>query len=353
MIPDKIHFAAIMSERVAEVHTTPMPELGPEDLLLEMRKINICTTDYQHWMGLRNHQGFPMAGGHEYAGIIVAKGANVVDHFAIGKQVGATYASCGICPACKRGLTSDCSGRGGRKASADGFLGSKKFANYAVINQREAALISNDIPAEQAGFLEPVATVVQCVKKSRIHPMEDVVVVGAGTMGLVNAQVAKAWGARVIISDIDPKKIAQAQRMGIADVVDAKNDDPVKKVMELTDGKGADCVIAAVGSTIAYKQGYEMMKRLRGRLILFPAGYPAPAMSIDPNEIHYRKIEIIGTFGADMADFEDAATLLSKRLINMSYSLEGKEFALRDIQQAYEAASTPGTYRITVDLQKI
>ncbi len=352
MIPDKIHFAAIMSKHVAEIHTTPMPELGPEDLLLEMKKINICTTDYQHWMGLRDHQGFPMAGGHEYSGIIVARGENVVDRFAIGKQVGATYASCGICPACRQGLTSDCSGRASRGANSDGFLGSKKYANYAVINQKEAALVSNDIPAAEAGFLEPVATVVQCVKKSRIHPMEDVVVVGGGTMGLVNAQVAKAWGARVIISDIDPKKIARAKEMGIAEVIDANND-PVKQVFDLTDGKGADCVIAAVGSTIAYKQGYDMLKRLRGRLILFPAGYPAPALSIDPNEIHYRKIEIIGTFGADMADFEDAATLLSKRMINMSYSLEGKEFALRDIQQAYEAASTPGTYRITVDLQKI
>jgi len=353
MIPDKIHFAAIMSKQVAEVHTTPMPDLGPDEILLEMRKINICTTDYQHWMGLRDHQGFPMAGGHEYAGIIVAKAANVADHFAIGKQVAATGVSCGICQACRQGLTSDCASRGGRRNNPDGFLGSKKFANYAILNQRGAALISNDIPAEQAAFLEPVATVVQCVKKSRIHPMEDVVIVGAGTMGLVNAQVAKAWGARVIISDIDPKKIARAQEMGIADVVDAKNNDPVKSVMDLTDGKGADCVIAAVGSTIAYKQGYDMLKRLRGRLILFPAGYPAPSLSIDPNEIHYRKIEIIGTYGANMADFEDAATLLSKKLINMSYSLEGKEFALRDIQQAYEAAATPGTYRITVNLQMI
>ena len=183
--------------------------------------------------------------------------------------------------------------------------------------------------------------------------MEDVVVVGAGTMGLVNAQVAKAWGARVIISDIDPKKIAQAKKMGIADVVDAKNDDPVQKVKELTDGKGADCVIAAVGSTIAYKQGYDMMKRLRGRLILFPAGYPAPELAIDPNEVHYRKIEINGTFGANTSDFIDSARLLSKRLIDMSYSLEGQVFGLKDIQKAYEAAATPGTYRITVDLQDI
>ena len=260
MIPDKIHFAAIMSNHVAEIFTTPMPGLGPDDILLEMRKINICTTDYQHWMGLRDHQGFPMADGHEYAGVIAAKGSDVAGRFELGRQVAVMDASCGICPACKRGFTSDCTGLAARGRCKDGFLGGKKFADYAVIKQSEAVLVSNDIPAEQAGFLEPVATVVQCMKKSRIKPVEDVMVVGAGTMGLVNAQVAKAWGARVIISDIDPKKIAQAKRMGIADVVDARSDDPVKKVMELTDGKGADCVIAAVGSSLAYKQGYDTLR---------------------------------------------------------------------------------------------
>ena len=355
MVPDKITFAAIMSRQVAEVHTAPMPEIGPEDILLKMKRINLCTTDYQHWMGLRDHQGFPSAGGHEFAGEIIAKGANVQERFQIGMQAGEMLGRCGICPECRAGNTSDCTGRaGGRRVpDARGFFGRKRFANYAVLNQMNTVLISNNILPEEAAFLEPAATVVQCMKKARISPAEDVVIVGAGTMGLVNAQLAHAWGASVIISDIDPKKIERAKQMGFAEVIDAKNEDPVKRVFELTDGVGADCVIAAVGSSIAYKQGYEMLKRVRGRLILFPAGYPKPELAIDPNEIHYRKIDIIGSYAADLADFDMSAKLLSRKLINMSYSLEGTVFGLKDIQKAYEAAATPGTYRISVDLQDI
>ena len=140
--------------------------------------------------------------------------------------------------------------------------------------------------------------------------------------------------------------------MGI-DVIDAKNTDPVQAVKDLTDGKGADTVIAAVGSTLAYKQGYEMLKHFRGKLVIFPAGYPKPELQVDPNELHYRKLEIIGTFGSDLKDWYEAATLISKRLIDCSYSLEGKFIPLRDIQQAYEAAATPDAYRVTVDLQSV
>ena len=180
----------------------------------------------------------------------------------------------------------------------------------------------------------------------------NVLLMIAGTMGLVNAQVAKAFGARVMISDISPKKIARAKEMGI-DVIDAKNTDPVQAVKDLTDGKGADTVIAAVGSTLAYKQGYEMLKHFRGKLVIFPAGYPKPELQVDPNELHYRKLEIIGSFVANLTDWYESATLISKRLIDCSYSLEGKYIPLRDIQKAYEAAATPDAYRVTVDLQGV
>jgi L-iditol 2-dehydrogenase len=96
-----------------------------------------------------------------------------------------------------------------------------------------------------------------------------------------------------------------------------------------------------------------MLKALRGKLIIFPAGYPKPELGVDPNELHYRKMDIIGSFGGDTSDFLDAATLLSKRMIDASYSLEGETYPLRDIQKAYEAAATPDKYRITVDLQGV
>ena len=193
------------------------------------------------------------------------------------------------------------------------------------------------------------------MRRLRVQPGETVVIIGAGTMGIANAQVAHAFGARVIISELSPKKLERARSMGFADVIDATKVDPVEEVMRLTNGYGADAVIAAVGLGAAYKQGYAMLKRVEGRFLLFAAGYPKPQWEIDPNEIHYRRIEIIGTMSGDVADFEDAAFLISHKIVDPSYSLEtlGKMVPLRDMQKAYVAAATPDAYRVTVDLQEV
>ena len=92
MLPDKIHFGVIVKGHVAEMHEMPFPEVGPTDIVVKLVANNICTTDYQQWLGLRDHQGFPMASGHECAGNIVAMGDEVYDNFKIGMQ------GCKICP---------------------------------------------------------------------------------------------------------------------------------------------------------------------------------------------------------------------------------------------------------------
>ena len=213
--------------------------------------------------------------------------------------------------------------------------------------------VSNDVPPEEASFLEPLATVVSGAKKIRIAPGENVVVVGAGTMGLLNAQVAAAFGASVIVTELSEKKLARAREMGFARVVDARQADPVEAVKALTGGVGADVVIPAVGNAVAYAQAYDMLKRYRGRMLIFAAGYPAPELKVDANEIHYRKLEISGTVGANLCDFRDAACMIANRKVQCRHSLEGATFALSDIQQAYERAAAPDTYRVTVDLQRI
>ena len=167
------------------------------------------------------------------------------------------------------------------------------------------------------------------------------------------AQVAKLYGARVIVSELLPKKLERARSLGVSAVIDASQVDPVEEVKRLTGGEGADAVIFAVGNSFAYKQGFDMLKRLNGRLLFFPAGFPKPSMDFDPNTLHYRKIEFIGTINGDNADFIDASKMLSMGLIDVSKSLEGKTFPLRDFAKALETAATPNTYRISVDLQGI
>lgn len=347
------YFAAIHGHHDARVHKAPMPQIGPEDLLVKMEACNLCTTDYQQWMGLRDHQGFPMAAGHEFVGIVVQKGERVSDEFQIGDRVGEMDIYCGYCDFCREGMTGDCANDPGNVLGADGFYGTKGFANYKVISQRIAMKVDKSIPAAQAAFLEPIATAVQGVKRARIRPTDTVVVVGAGTMGIVNAQVAKAWGARVLITEISEKKVRRAKEMGFAHVVNAQQEEPVQAIWDLTQGKGADIVIVAVGNTVAYRQGYAMLKPLRGRFVIFPAGYPKPELEVDPNALHYGKTELIGTFRADAQDYMDSARLLSYGLVDMQYALEGVTIPLREINHAYEAAATPDAYRVTVDLQSV
>ncbi|MDR1765269.1 MAG: zinc-binding dehydrogenase [Lachnospiraceae bacterium] len=352
----KTHFAAIVEPHKAQTFEGEIGDIGPEELLIKMQICNICTNDYQQWLGLRNHQGFPMAGGHEWSGIILEKGSKVIDDFQVGDQVGMGIAGCGCCDNCRRGIQSDCTtlakNKGGMTVMVNGFYGQHGFVDYKIINQREVYKISNDISPVEAGFLEPVSTAVQGNKHANVHTLEDVVVVGAGPMGIINAQVAHAYGARVIISDISPKKLERARSMGFADVIDGK-DDPVKAVKQLTGGKGADTVICAVGSTVAYKQAYDMLKMFRGKMLMFASGYPKPELNLDPNEIHSRRIEIIGTLISNSSDYVDTAKMISSRMIDCKYALEGKTFPLRDIQAAYEAATTQDAYRISVDLQDV
>ena len=172
-------------------------------------------------------------------------------------------------------------------------------------------------------------------------------------MGLVNAQVAKAFGARVIVSDLSDKKVARAKEIEGLEVIHAGKEDPVKAVYKMTGGKGADTVIMGVGNTMAYRQGFDMMKETRGKFVLFPAGYPKPEMEFDPNQIHYRRIQIIGTVDCDLREWVLASELISKRLVNCSYFMEGKLFPLREINDAYAAAAQPDSYRVTIDCQGI
>lgn len=348
---EKRHMGVIVAPHRAEVHTEPIGVLKPTDLLLKMETNNICTTDYQHWMGLRNHQGFPMAGGHEWSAIVLEKGAEVTAALEVGDRVAMCSNGCGMCDSCRAGLTSECKAKA--RKLINGYYGNRGFSNYRIVDQKDVLRIANDIPPAEAGFLEPVSTVVSGIKKARVVPGETIVVLGAGTMGLLNAQVAHAYGAQVIMTEISEKKLDRASSMGIAQVVNAKENDPVEAIKRLTGGRGADVVIPAVGNSIAYQQAYQMLKPSRGRMLLFAAGYPEPELPLHMNELHYRRIEIIGTMNANVTDYREAASMISNKRVCCRYSLEGQTFGLKDIQKAYEAAALPDTYRITVDLQDV
>lgn len=342
---NKTKFGVLTKAGTAEVHERALPEVKDNQVLVKHEACNICTTDYGQWMGLREHQPYPMAGGHEFAGIVLKKGSKVVGEFGVGDRVAIAYSFCGECDPCRRGWTSECT-QVTHGTTPDGYYGTFGFSEYSVRDGSVLIKMDNTLSPSEAAFLEPLATVVSGLTKLRAQPLESVVVIGAGTMGLVNAQALKAYGCKVAVTEVMPCKIKTAESMGLY-VINASECDPVQEVKKWTNGKGVDAVVIAVGATIANQQAFEMVKKYHSRILYFAAGYPAPELKIDSNFVHYRKIELLGTYGADMKDFFVSADLLNSRMVDVS-KLVQCTFPLSEIQEAYKVASTPGSYRVSV-----
>lgn len=343
-------FACLTKKGCSEIMEGLIPELGPHDVLIRNTACNICTTDYGQWLGLREHQGYPMVGGHEGCGVIEKTGEEVTT-CAAGDFVGINvYKGCGTCAHCRKGEFSQCVNPP-KLITEDGYLGEFGFATHAVWDEYSVIQMNPRLEPGCANFLEPLATVVKGLKKLRLAPFETVAVIGGGTMGMLNALEARALGTRVIVSELNPKKLDTARKIGF-ETIDSGQKDPVKGIRELTGGKGADAVIVAVGAAQANEQAFEMVKNIDGRILQFAAGYPAPVTQIDWNSIHYRRLELIGTYGADAEDFTDAAMMLNTGIVDVSELVEPKRYPLTEMQKAFEAAATPGMYRVCVECQK-
>lgn len=342
-------FGVLISKGHAEIHEMKLPEMGENQVLIKQLACNICTADYGQWLGQREHQGYPMAGGHEGAGIIIKKGSKVIS-LEVGDFVAISNNYCGECEYCREGRESQCVIRSSYDQHENGYHGRMGFAQYSVRNSTAVIKMNPELTPSEAAFLEPTATVVKGMKKLRIHPMEKVVVIGAGTMGMLNAQAARVYGAQVMVSELVSKKIKTAESLGFP-VIHAGKSDPVKEVMKWTGGKGADAVIVAVGSSKANQQAADMLKKFDGRILVFAAAYPSPELGITANEIHYNRMEIIGTYLGDTIDFLDAARMLNEKEIVVKSLIENY-YPLDKIQEAFQEAATPGKYRVSVLLHE-
>ena len=166
MQPKNITFGYLAEKKNAKIKEIPMPELAEDELLVKQEACNICTTDYQQWLGLREHQGYPMAGGHECSGIVIAKGKAVGDTYQIGDRVSVLYDYCGYCDECKFGEITNCENKRqfGKNYSKE-FYGIFGFANYFVRKAKSFVKMRPTLSASEAAFVEPLSSVVQNMKK--------------------------------------------------------------------------------------------------------------------------------------------------------------------------------------------
>jgi L-iditol 2-dehydrogenase len=325
-----------------------LPEPGEGEVLVKNYKCNICTTDWQTWAGLRKSQGrnFPWAPGHEMGAEIVALGKGVRPDLKVGDHVGFGYGFCGQCHSCRRGVTSGCTGEV-KRYSHERVPGSFGMSQYKIALANMVYRVSPDLPWEEAGYLEPLGTALRGIRRLRVRPGENILVIGAGNLGLVNAQAARGFGARVMVSEISEERCRIAESLGF-ETVNPNRADVTQWCRDLTDGRGVDGVILAVGNTAANEQALKAIGR-GGRILFFAAGYPAPELKVDPNAIHYRNYELIGTSGGDSCDWQLSADFLSRGVVKTD-QLVSYQVPLVEVQRAFELAATPGNYRVSLVL---
>jgi threonine 3-dehydrogenase len=289
---------AIVKDRRAPgliVTDVPPPTAGPGEVLIAVRHAGVCGTDlhiadWDAWAQGRIRP--PLVIGHEFAGEIVTVGEGVTE-LAVGELVTAEgHLTCGHCVQCRTGNGHIC-----RNTRIIGVDRDGAFAQFIVMPANNV-LTLNGIPTEIGAIMDPMGNAFHTVLSTDI-PGNIVLVVGCGPIGCFAVGIARAAGAaRVLASDVNPRRLALAQTMGAHVAINAATEDVVATVLAETGGEGVDVVCEMSGVPSALHQAFASV-RMGGRVQLL--GIPKGEVPVDfANEIIFKGITVYGVIGRKM-----------------------------------------------------
>ena len=331
--------ARLYGVRDLRVEEIPDPEPGPGEALIRIHACGVCPSDLRSYTGARHGSGalsLPRTPGHEWSGTVVALGEGADDQqgsdtpIKVGDRVVVDWRCvCGTCYQCRRGVFNYCENL--RRGVRGGF------AEYGVAPLSQLRVIPDHVSFEEASFCEPLACIINAHSYTQISLGDDVVIVGAGPIGLLHMQVALHRGARVIVSDPIATRLEKARELGAHDVIDASTTDPVARVKELTHNRGANAVIVAVGAAEPIRQGLEMAT-INGWVNLFAGTYPPIELPTDPNLIHYRQMRVTGSHDFTPHHFTTALRLIQFGIVRVE-PLISHRFELDRVRDAFETTA--------------
>lgn len=320
----------------------PVPKKG--EILVQVKACAICTQEQRVFRGITKPE-LPFLGGHEVSGVIAALGEGLAEDWTIGQRVVVRkFASCGVCHFCRIGRPDQCIRRERVNDPLNAGLG-----EYMALPEEQFFPYDGTLTFAEASLGEPVACVLHSIDQCRIDIGDDMVIIGAGIMGMLHLQIAKLRGARVIMAEIDPARRALAKELGADEVFDPSQVDQVEYVKQLTQGRGADVV---VNTTSIYEVAQQAMAMAAptGRTMMYASMHPDTPVPVRLGEMHNRETQMIGTISSTPNDFRRATKILQTHMINVK-PLIARTVPLSQFQQAMELA-TPGTYRIVVTMDE-
>jgi L-iditol 2-dehydrogenase len=321
-----------------------VPEIGPGELLVKVATCGICGTDLKK-IHTGSHSA-PRIFGHEMAGTIVRVGQGVA-RFKLGERVMVFHhVPCGDCYYCRKQTPAQCTlykkvgVTAGFEPSGGGFAEYIRVMDW-IVASRGVVRIPDNVPFEQAAFVEPVNTVLKGVKLLNLAPDDTLLVIGQGPIGLMHAALASRTGARVLTSDLYPERHALAARFGLHHPIHAGSEDVVERVFAETEGRGADAVVLAVGGNGLIKTAMDAV-RPGGRVMLFAQTQHGEA-PFDPGAVCMDEKTLLGSYSSNFDILDEVTDLVFGGYRNGFdlTQLISHRFPLQQAVAAIEIASHP------------
>ena len=335
--------AKLRSEPGIWMDDVPVPETGYNDVLIRIRKTAICGTDMHiyHWDDWAQ-KTIPsgMTVGHEYAGEIVEMGEGVKG-FAIGDRVsGEGHIVCGHCRNCRAGRRHLCPNTIGVGVNRQGA-----FAEYLCIPSENVYKLPDDIDDELASIFDPFGNAVHTALSFDLVG-EDVLIMGAGPIGIMGAAVARHAGARhVVITDINEYRLELARKLGVQHTVNPLKY-PLENILsELGMTEGFDVGLEMSGSGKAFSQLLDLMDN-GGKIALL--GIPSPDTIIDWNQVIFKGLFIKGIYGREMFETWYKMTSMVQSGLDVS-GIITHGFPVDDFQKGFEVMASGHSGKVILD----
>jgi len=314
----------------AVVEEVDIPTPGPGEVCIEIAYCGICGSDTHAFKGEHPFIPLPATPGHEFSGKVLSIGEGV-EKFKIGDRVVCEpNLVCGKCYNCRIGRYNIC-----ENLRVMGCQGEGAMAQYFITPADKTVHIPDTLPLRDAVLVEPLAVAVHAVRKARDLFNKNVVIIGAGTIGLMVLTCVKKAGARnITVSDLTEQRLALAKKIGAGWTIHAGTTDFVKTVLAEQPYEGIDVVFECVGVEKSIRDAMAVVRK-GGRIIV--CGVFGSEITVKMADVQDRELELIGTIMYTRRDITDAIHMIDVGAVNSDLFIT-KEYTLDQPQQAFEAA---------------
>lgn len=297
------------------IQSEPIPQIGPEDVLVRVKACAICGSDVHGMDGSSGRRIPPVIMGHEASGIIEKTGEKVIEYQPGDRVTFDSTIYCGTCYFCRRGEINLCDNRRVIGVSCDDYRMNGAFAEYIAIPQRILYRVPDSVSFEQAAMVEPLSVAFHAVRRSPVSINQTAVVVGSGMIGLLIIQLLKLAGCGQIIAiDRIQERLGMARKFGADQALNADKDDIIETVQSLTHHRGADVSFEVVGMTATTQTAIQCVKK-GGAVTL--VGNVKPVIDFPLQAVVTRQLTLNGTC-ASAGEYPDCLDLIAKGKVDVN-----------------------------------